>query len=46
MVRFIEAINTIQRGETDENGMSRTELKEWAKSQGWHKDNSSDYNLM
>ena len=30
----------------DENGMNRTELKAWAKSQGWHKDDSSDYNLL
>lgn len=46
LARFIRAINTMQRGETDENGMSRTELKNWAKSQGWHKDDSSDYNLL
>ena len=42
----IRSINTMQRGETDENGMSKTQLKEWAKSQGWHKDDSSDYNLL
>lgn len=46
MARFIEAINTMQRGETDENGMTKTQLKEWAKSQWWHKDDSSDYNLL
>ena len=46
MVGFIEAINTMGRGEHDENGMSRTELKEWAKSQGWHKDDSTDFNLL
>ena len=45
-VDFIRSINTMQRGETDENGMSKTQLKEWAKSQGWHKDDSSDYNLL
>ena len=46
MVEFIRAINTMHRGETDENGMSKTELKNWAKSQGWHKDDSTDYNLL
>lgn len=45
-VEFIKAINTMQRGERDENGMSRTELKDWATSQGWHKDNSTDFNLL
>ncbi len=45
-VEFIKAINTMQRGERDENDMSRTELKEWAKSMGWHKDNSTDFNLL
>ena len=43
---FIKAINTMRRGVYDENGMTRTQLKEWAKSQGWHKDNSSDYTLL
>ena len=37
---------TILTGSMDENGMNRTELKAWAKSQGWHKDDSSDYNLL
>ena len=46
LARFIRAINTMQRGETDENGMSKTELKNWAKSQGWHKDDSTDFNLL
>ena len=46
MVEFIRAINTLQRGETDENGMTKTQLKDWAKSQGWHKDDSSDYHLL
>lgn len=43
---FIRAINTMQRGETDENGMTKTQLKDWAKSQGWHKDNSTDFNFI
>ena len=43
---FIRAINTMRRGETDENGMTKTQLKDWAKSLGWHKDNSTDYNLI
>ncbi len=46
MVEFIRCINTMRRGETDGNGMSKTELKRWAKGQGWHKDDSSDYNLL
>ena len=46
MVEFIRAINTMKRGERDENGMSKTELKDWAKSQGWHKDDSTDFNLL
>ena len=46
MAEFIKAINTLQRGGKDENGMNRTELKAWAKSQGWHKDDSTDYNLL
>ena len=45
-VEFIKAINTMKRGEHDENGMSRTQLKDWAKSQGWHKDDSTDFNLL
>ena len=43
---FIRAINTMRRGAHDENGMTRTQLKEWAKSQGWHKYDSSDYTLL
>ena len=46
MAEFIRAINTMRRGERDENGMTRTQLKEWAKSQGWHKDDSTDYHLI
>ena len=46
MARFIRSINTLRRDETDEDGMSRTELKEWAKCQGWHKDDGTDYNLL
>lgn len=46
IVSFIEAINTMKRGETNENGLNKTELKAWAKSQGWHKDNSTDINLV
>ena len=45
-VEFIRAINTMQRGETDGNGMTKTQLKDWAKSLGWHKDDSTDYNLL
>ena len=46
MVEFIKSINTMKRGERDRNGMNVTQIKEWAKSQGWHKDNSSDFNLI
>ncbi len=46
MAEFIRSINTLKRGETDDNGMTRTELKNWAKDQGWHKDDSTDYNLL
>ena len=46
MAEFIRAINTMQRGETDGNGMTVAQLKNWAKSQGWHKDNSTDFNLL
>ena len=46
MAEFIRRINTLRRGDRDENGMNRTELKAWAKSQGWHKDDSTDYNLL
>ena len=46
MVEFIRAINTMQRGDRDRNGMNVTQLKNWAKSQGWHKDNSTDFNLL
>ena len=46
MAGFIWAINTMNHGETDENGMNKTALKGWAKSQGWHKDNSTDYSLL
>lgn len=46
MAEFIRAINTMQRGETDENGMTKTQLKDWAKSLGWHKDDSTDFNLI
>lgn len=46
MVEFIRAINEMKRGDRDENGMSKTQLKEWAKSLGWHKDDSADYNLL
>lgn len=46
MVEFIRSINTMKRGERDGNGMNVTELKMWVKSLGWHKDNSTDYNLL
>ena len=46
MAGFIWAINTMNHGETDENGMNKTALKGWEKSQGWHKDNSTDYSLL
>lgn len=45
-VEFIKAINTLRRGERDENGMTKTQLKAWAKSLGWHRDDSTDYNLI
>ena len=46
MVEFIRAINTMKRGERDENGMTKVQLKEWAKSLGWHRDDSTDYHLL
>ncbi len=46
MAQFIKDINTLKRGETNINGMSKTEMKAWARSQGWHKDDSTDYNLL
>ena len=46
MVDFIRKINTMQRGERDEFGRSVTQLKDRATSQGWHKDDSADYNLL
>lgn len=46
MVDFIRKINTMQRGERDEFGRSVTQLKNRATSQGWHKDDSADYNLL
>lgn len=46
MVEFIRSINTMKRGERDDNGMTVAQLKEWAKSLGWHKDNSTDFNLI
>ncbi len=45
MARFLKDINS-GRGYRDENGMTKTELKAWAKSQGWHKDDSSNFNLL
>ncbi|MBR1707608.1 MAG: hypothetical protein IJ719_02115 [Clostridia bacterium] len=45
-VRFIYDLNTLKRGETDDNDFTKTELKEWARSQGWHRDNSSDFSLL
>ena len=46
MAEFVRAIHTMKRGERDENGMTVTQLKDWAKSLGWHKDNSTDFNLI
>lgn len=46
MAEFIRSINTLGRGERDGNGMTKTELKEWAKGLGWHKGNSTDFNLI
>ena len=46
MVDFIRKINTMQRGERDEFGRSVTQLKDRATRQGWHKDDSADYNLL
>ena len=46
MVDFIRKINTMQHGERDEFGRSVTQLKDRATSQGWHKDDSADYNLL
>ncbi len=46
MVDFIRKINTMQRGERDEFGRSVTQLQNRATSQGWHKDDSADYNLL
>ena len=43
---FIKDINTMKRGERDANGMTKTQLKEWAKSLGWHKSDSSDFSLL
>lgn len=31
---FIGEINTMRRGEIDENGLTKTQLKDWAKSLG------------
>lgn len=43
---FLKAVNTMKRGERDENGMTKGELKDWAKSLGWHRDSSTDFNLI
>ena len=43
---FLKAVNTMKRGERDENGMTKSELKDWAKSLGWHREGSMDFNLI
>ena len=46
MAEFIRSINTLQRGERNDNDMTAAQLKAWAKSLGWHRDNSTDFNLL
>ena len=35
----------MKRGERDEKGMTVAQLKEWAKSLGWHKESRTDFIL-
>ena len=43
---FIRDIHTMRRGERDKNGMTKTDMKAWARYQGWHRDMSPDYTLL
>lgn len=46
MAEFIRSIHTMKRGEKDVHGLTAGELRNWAKCQGWHKDDSTDFNLI